>query len=118
MVVLVTAWLGAALMVTPSSGAEAVAEHRLVVTGTATAMYPVFAPGAARYAVRTTDQTAGSLDVAATTSDLSGKVFVNGRRAIGTVHLTGLGAGDEISVIFPTKDPDVSDTVRARLRVR
>ena len=118
MVVLVTAWLGAALMVTPSSGAEAVAEHRLVVTGTATTMYPVFAPGTARYAVRTTDQTAGSLDVAATTSDLSGKVFVNGRRAIGTVHLTGLGAGDEISVIFPTKDPDVSDTVRARLRVR
>ena len=40
-------------------------------------MYPVFAPGTARYAVRTTDQTAGSLDVAATTSDLSGKVFVN-----------------------------------------
>ena len=63
-------------------------------------MYPGFVSATARYAVRTTDQTAGTLDVVATTSDVSGKVFVNGRRATGAVHLTGLGPGDEISVIF------------------
>lgn len=71
------------------------------VTGTEVEMYPTFDTAIDRYAVTTTTNTGGTLDVTATTSDSSESVVVDGSPATGpTTTLTGLQAGQEISVAF------------------
>ncbi len=75
--------------------------HTLKVSGAGVDSYPAFDPGTERYAVTTTAATAGSVTVDATTSDPSGRVLVDGRDETGhPVTVTGLSAGEEVSVIF------------------
>ena len=75
--------------------------HTLTVSGAGVDSYPAFDPGTERYAVTTSTATAGSITVAARTSDPAGHVLVDGRDQTGhPVTLTGLSAGDEVSVIF------------------
>lgn len=75
--------------------------HRVAVTGTGVGMYPEFSPGTSRYAVTTTSETGGEVTVEATTSDRAGRIRVNGHLLTGdSTTLTGLSAGDEISVII------------------
>ena len=69
----------------------------LSVTGTEVGMYPGFDPAVLRYAATTTAGTAGTLQIAATTSDPDGTVLVDGMPAPATV--TGLSAGDEVTVV-------------------
>jgi hypothetical protein len=76
-------------------------DHTLSVSGTGVDSYPAFDPATERYAVTTTAATAGSVTVDATTSDPSGHVLVDGRDETGhPVTVTGLSAGEEVSVIF------------------
>lgn len=75
--------------------------HALTVTGTGVGSYPAFDPSIARYAITTTDSTAGSVTVTASTSDPAGSVFVNGRKlTAASTTVTGLVEGDEIAVFF------------------
>jgi Arylsulfotransferase (ASST) len=75
--------------------------HTLKVSGAGVDSYPAFDPGTERYAVTTSAATGGSVTVDATTSDPSGHVLVDGRDETGhPVTVTGLSAGDEVSVIF------------------
>ena len=83
------------------SASAAPPTHTLTVSGAGVDSYPAFDPGTERYAVTTSAATAGSITVAATTSDPSGHVLVDGRDQTGRpVTVTGLSAGDEVSVIF------------------
>ena len=73
----------------------------LSVSGTGADMYPAFGAGIGRYAVTTSDATGGTLQLTATTTDPDGVVLVDGRRTSGSVTtVSGLNAGDEVSVIF------------------
>ncbi|MGH3329850.1 MAG: aryl-sulfate sulfotransferase [Nocardioidaceae bacterium] len=84
-----------------SAAAETTPEHSVSVSGAGVGMYPAFDPATGRYAVTTTGDTGGTVTVNAATSDTSGRVWVNGRTATGgATTLTGLEAGDEISVII------------------
>ena len=75
--------------------------HTLTVSGAGVDSYPAFDPGTERYAVTTSAATGGAITVAAKTSDPSGHVLVDGRDQTGhPVTVTGLSAGDEVSVIF------------------
>ena len=83
------------------TGAAETPVHTLAVSGTGVAMYPAFAAATERYGVTTTDATAGTVVVTASTSDLLGSVWVDGRLAAGgTATVTGLTTGDEISVFI------------------
>lgn len=89
------------VLVRPAEAAPAPAPaHTVSVSGTDVAMYPDFSADVERYGLTTTAATAGTVTVAATTSDPTGTVAVNGRAATGPVTLTGLTGGDEISVII------------------
>lgn len=100
--------LGAAVvgLGTPSAGAAqtpaaAPPVHSVAVSGDGVASYPAFDPAVERYAITTTDATAGTVTVTATTSDPDGRVYVDGRLdADGTATLTGLTEGDEIAVFI------------------
>ncbi len=82
-------------------GADPVPVHALSVTGTGVATYPAFDPAVARYGITTTAETAGTVVVAASTSDPAGTVYVNGRLLTGpSTSVSGLGEGDEIAVFF------------------
>ncbi|MCW2755760.1 MAG: Arylsulfotransferase [Marmoricola sp.] len=85
--------------VTPVAGATA-AVRSVVVTGSGAAMYPDFDPTVTRYALTTDAATAGTVRVDATTSDPAGTVYVDGAVAAGPTDVTGLTAGDEVSVII------------------
>ena len=75
--------------------------HTLTVSGAGVDSYPAFDPGTERYAVTTSAATGGAITVAAKTSDPAGHVLVDGRDQTGhPVTVTGLSAGDEVSVIF------------------
>lgn len=95
-------WLASPAL-TPTAAA-ATPTHALSVSGTGVGMYPAFAASIDRFAVTTTDQTSGSITVDASTTDTSGIVRINGRIATGPTTLTGLSAGDEISVIYQDSD--------------
>ena len=82
------------------SAASPTPTRSLSVTGTGVGMYPAFDPDVERYAATTTSATAGTLTVTATTSDPSGRVLVDGWPATGPTTLTGLGTGDEVSVVI------------------
>lgn len=75
--------------------------HTLSVLGTDAAMFPAFDPAVERYAITTTDATAGTVTVTATSSDPRRVVRVNGvPDADGVATLTGLAEGDEIAVFI------------------
>ena len=74
--------------------------HEVSVTGAGVSTYPAYDDSTARYGVRTTAATGGTLTVRATTTDTAGRVLVNGRPASGEVTLSGLAPRDEVSVIF------------------
>lgn len=83
--------------------------RQVSVAGAGVDMYPSFSSAVRRYGVRTTTATAGSVRVEATTSDASGRVWVDGRLATGdTTTVSGLVPGDEISVFIQ----DSSGSVR------
>ena len=96
------AMLGLAPMIRPTmAGTTPTPTHALTVTGDGVGMYPDFSAATQRYGVTTTDATNGSVVVTASTSDPLGSVWVDGRRAAGgTATVTGLTAGDEISVFI------------------
>ncbi len=84
-----------------ASEADAPPAHALTVSGTGVGLYPAFAADVQRYGVTTTSATGGSVSVSATTDDPQGVVLVDGKPTTdGRATVTGLGAGDEISVIF------------------
>ncbi len=117
--IVVTAALVAMCLSVPS-GADARSappaappSHTLEVSGTGVGMYPAYDPSVRRYAATTaqssfpsnvSDPTANlgaTVTVTATTSDPDGLVLVNGVPATSDeVTLTGVDAGDEISVVF------------------
>lgn len=76
-------------------------DHILAVSGAGVGLFPAFDPQTSRYAVTTTAETAGSLTVAAATTDPAGRVLVDGRPLTAdSTTISGLVPGDEISVIF------------------
>ena len=86
---------------TASPVVDASPSHVVSVSGTGVGMYPEFAADTERYAVTTTEDTGGTVDVTATTTDDRGRVWVDGHLAAGpSTTLTGLKPGDEISVII------------------
>jgi hypothetical protein len=82
--------------------AAAVTPTQLIsVAGNGAAIFPAFAAGTLRYGLTTTDATAGTVTVTGSTTDPSGRVWVDGRPAVnGSETLTGLTSGDEISVFI------------------
>lgn len=93
---------GTLLVATPGPGAAEVAgpEHRLSVTGAGLGIYPTFDPATERFALTTTGETGGAVTVDATTDDPDGTVLLDGRPVSGPTVVTGLEAGDEVSVVF------------------
>jgi hypothetical protein len=85
-------------------GAPAVAAeeptHSVTVTGTGVSTYPGFDPDVDRYAVRTGEDTRGTVTVTASTTDPEGVVTVDGRPVTSgaPLELGGLDVGDEVSV--------------------
>ncbi|UUZ58856.1 hypothetical protein LP418_22725 [Nocardioides sp. B-3] len=88
------------------AGSVDVPAHAIDVAGAGTTTYPEFSRGASRYGIRSTSDTAGVVDVLATTSDPDGRVFVDGALAREPVRVDGLESGDEVSIIIR----DVSGT--------
>lgn len=75
--------------------------HSLAVSGSGVGSYPAFDPAIARYGITTTADTAGTVVVAASTSDPAGSVYVNGRKlTAASTTVSGLVEGDEIAVFF------------------
>jgi hypothetical protein len=102
---IVTLLLAVAATAVPAQPGRAAAvappAHALSVTGDGVGSYPAFDPAVERYAVTTTTATGGAVTVHASTSDPAGVVRVDGRVVPGgTTAVSGLAAGDEISVIF------------------
>lgn len=92
-----------ALLVLPG-GAPAVANdpaptHALSVAGPGVSSYPAFDPGVTRYAATTTEESDGTLEVTATTSDPDGVVLVDGAPVTGPTTVEGVEAGEEVSVL-------------------
>ncbi|TIC88574.1 hypothetical protein E8D34_02490 [Nocardioides sp. GY 10113] len=97
--------LGAAPAVSPASAHAEVLRtvapaHGIEVGGDGVTLSPAFDPAITRYSVRTGEGTDGRVTVAASTSDPDGRVLVDGAEVDGPTELTGLTAGDEISVII------------------
>ncbi len=92
--------MGGAARVPATAAAAAAPTHTLSVSGPDVSMAPAYDPAIRRYALRTGPASNGTVTVSASTSDPAGQVRVNGRPVTGgTVTLTGVEAGDEISVI-------------------
>jgi hypothetical protein len=114
-----------ALVTTPqAASAEAGPDHTLQVSGTGVGMYPAYDASVRRYAATTTEDTfpsdatdnttnqGASITVQATTSDPDGTVLVNGVPLDGgQTTLTGLDAGDEVSVIYVDSAGREADSV-------
>ncbi len=98
-VVLVLATLAVDGAATPV-GAQGAPTRTVTATGTGVSTYPTFNPAITRYGVRTTEGTAGSITVTATTTDPGGVITVNGRPATSGVGVavTDLIEGDEVAV--------------------
>jgi hypothetical protein len=84
----------------PAADAQPVPVRSILVAGVDTGTYPTFSADIARYAITTDDQTAGTVSVAATTTDPHGQIWVDGAPATASTQVTGLSAGDEVSVII------------------
>ncbi len=81
------------------SAADGAGADSLSVSGTGVGMYPDFRADITRYAITSTEQTSGTVTVAATAATSGGVVEVEGRRASGPVTVDGLEPGEEVSVI-------------------
>lgn len=98
--------LAAPLLAVPAQAAPFTARadaplHTLEISGEGAASYPAYDPAVERYAVTTTEETAGTLTVTATSSDPKGEIYVDGvLDADGTATVTGLSDGDEVSVFI------------------
>ncbi|MBM0126989.1 aryl-sulfate sulfotransferase [Pimelobacter simplex] len=88
-----------ALLGVPAASAEPPPTVEVSVTGDGVALRPVFDPDVSRYGVATSAATGGRLTVSATTSDPAGVVRVDGSVVTGPTDVSGLVAGDEVSVI-------------------
>lgn len=84
----------------PPATAAPTPVRAIAVTGSGVEMFPAFDAGVARYAVTTDATTSGSVLVTASTSDPAGTVLVDGAPSSGPTPVTGLDAGDEVSVII------------------
>jgi len=74
--------------------------HAVAISGVGVGTYPEFSRQTSRYGITTSDQTAGSVTVTASTEDPHGRVFVNGALLRGERRVVeGLSGGDEVSVI-------------------
>lgn len=104
LVALVLALAGLTVPLGTASVAAPAATHSISVAGAGVGMYPAFEPAVERYGVTTTGATGGTVKVTAKTSDPDGVVLVNGRAVTRPTAVTGLGDGDEISVIFEDSD--------------
>jgi arylsulfotransferase ASST len=90
--------LAAALLAVPA-GADPAPSVAVSVSGTGVGMYPDFDPAISRYGVTSTAATDGAVTVTVTVGPTA-TVRIDGRPATdGTRRLTGLGEGDEISVL-------------------
>lgn len=113
-------------LVAPTQGASAVARptHTLQISGAGIGMYPAYNRSVRRYAATTTEATypsdatdntsnqGASITIAASTSDSHGRVLVDGVPLKGGHKtLTGLDAGDEISVIYVDSGGREADSV-------
>jgi hypothetical protein len=94
--------LGIGVSSVRTQAAAAPAPTRTIsVAGNGVAMYPAFALATTRYGITTTALTAGTVTINASTTDPSGRVWVDGQPEVGgTATLTGLASGDEISVLI------------------
>ena len=90
--------------VAPATGSDAppaAASIRLVTVGGAgVSTFPAYDEATARFAIRTTGQTNGAVQVTATSSDPTAQVRLDGRTvaAGASVPVSGLQAGDEVNV--------------------
>ncbi|GAA3650648.1 hypothetical protein GCM10022237_08010 [Nocardioides ginsengisoli] len=82
-----------------ASAADPAPVVSLAVSGDGVALRPAFDPAVSRYAVATSAPTGGRLTVTASTSDPAGVVRVDGAVVGGPTEVSGLSAGDEVSVI-------------------
>ena len=80
--------------------ASAEVSRTLVVNGLGTALYPSYDAQVTRYGITTDSTSVGSVEIVATTTDPTGQVLINGQPHSGSTRVSGLSAGDEISVIF------------------
>ena len=108
---LTTAALGTGGVLVPSAQADPAPVRTLVIGGTEVGSYPAFDAGTHRYAATTTSNTAGSLEITASTTDPSGTVTVNGDPANGPVTVSGLSDGDQVSVEIDDATGDDTYTV-------
>lgn len=102
LLVLLPVLLGLGVVLPPGAEASPAAAPpaiTLTVSGDGVALRPGFDPAVSRYAVGTTAATGGTLTVSAATSDPAGVVRVDGRVVRGPAEVTGLTAGDEVSVL-------------------
>lgn len=70
------------------------------IAGTGIGTYPAFDPDIHRYAITTTADTAGQVQVTATSSDPGATLAVNGNLVNSMVDLSQLAEGDEVTVRF------------------
>jgi hypothetical protein len=84
----------------PPVGATPSPVRAISVTGTGAGIYPSFDRTVTRYALTTTEATAGTVTVDASTSDPAGEVLVDGAPTSGPTEVAGLVPGAEISVII------------------
>lgn len=85
----------------PAPAKAATPQHSVAITGEGVGTYPSFSRGVTRYALTTTAETAGTVRVEASTTDPDGSVRINGvRRKQGLATLSGLDAGDEVSILI------------------
>lgn len=84
----------------PTGGASAAAPvHHVSVSGTGVSgTYPSYSRSVTRYGVRTASDRDGTVTVSATTSEPTGKVYVDGVPVTGPTQVHGLSDGDEVSV--------------------
>lgn len=104
--------LAAPVLAEPGTSlARAATTRTLSISGEGVGSYPAFDPATTRYAATTTDATAGTLVVEATTDDPDGLVRVDGVVADGPVRVEGLAEGDEVSVVVSDADGETAYSV-------
>lgn len=74
--------------------------HSLSVSGPGVSSYPAFDPAVTRYAATTTEESDGTLEVTATTTDPDGVVLVDGAPVTGPTTVEDLAEGEEVSVLI------------------
>jgi len=89
-----------------AASAPGVVTQLVQVSGVDVGMYPAFREDVARYAITTTEATAGTVTVSVTATDPAGAIRINGQVAPdGTRTIDGLQPGDEIAVFVSGSAP-------------